>query len=1233
MADSLLLPVVRGVAGKATDVLVQSITRMWGIDADRDMLERRLLAVQCLLADAEVKSETNPAVRRWMKDLKAVAYQADDVLDQFQYEALRREAQSRQSMTSKVLSHFTHHNSLLFRLKVSRELKNVLDKIKDLVEEMNAFGLVERAEAPQVLYRQTHSALDESVEICGRDDDKEVVVKLLLDQQDQHNVQVLPIIGMGGLGKTTLAKMVYNDRRVQKHFELKMWHCVSENFEAIALVRSVIELATNRKCNLPDTIELLRRELQEDIGRKRFLLVLDDVWNEDKLKWEDDLKPLLCTCIGASGSMIVVTSRSQKVASIMGTLPPHELACLSEDDSWELFSKKAFSKGVQEQEEFVMIGRRIVNKCKGLPLALKTMGGLMSSKQQVLEWEAIAESNRCGNDEILSILKLSYKHLSSEMKQCFAFCAIFIKDYEMDKDTLIQLWMANGFIHEEGMMDLEQKGEFIFNELVWRSFLQDVKANKNYSIFGGETIGCKMHDLMHDLAKDVTDECAYAEELIQEKASKKDVRHMHMSSDELEKISVLKSTSSLHTLLTGGRDKDLEELKLMTLRALRCSKPSKSMFMYSKHLRYLDLSRSDIVRLPNSICILYNLQSLRLHYCTKLRYLPEGTATSLRKLRHIYLLGCHNLKQMPPKLSLLHNLHTLTKFVVSAEDGCGIEELKDLQHLGNRLELCNLREVKCGSKANLREKHNLSELLLSWGSNGRYNPLDDEVNNNDEQVLESLVPHGKLKVLEVHGYGGLAISQWMRDPQMFQCLRELAIFYCPKCKDLPIVWLSSSLEKLCLNNMKSLATLCKIDVAVAGYNTPLPIFPKLKRMELEQLPELERWAENSAGDPICSVMFPLLEELSVYCCYKLGNFPESPVLKALHCSYNSGRGLLPVSMPLGSWPSLVYLHIGVLADVVPALEVPQSRSRRPLDTLRSLGIMSEDGFLSIFYLPKLQLGLGDSLAFVENLHISNCCNIVHWPVEELRYLPRLRFLSIEDCGNLEGKGSSSEEEEILPLPQLERLQILSCSRLLEIPMLPASLEQMGIFDCSSLVALPSNLGNLPKLRNLDLFNCNGLKALPDGMDGLTSLEWLRIVCSRLLEIPKLPASLEELQIVGSKCLVALPSNLGNLAKLRDIILWGCDGLKALPHGMDGLTSLERLTIAWCPGIKKFPQGLLQRLPTLRFLKIYACPDLQGRCREGGKYFRLVSSIPERNIPFPSTEFNAKKFVKKLLPSC
>ncbi|RCV32162.1 hypothetical protein SETIT_6G235800v2 [Setaria italica] len=1102
MAESLLLPVVRGVVGKAADTLVQSITSMWGVDDDRRKLERHLVYVQSLLADAEAKSETNRAVRTWMKELKAAAYQADDVLDDFQYEALRREAMSDQSVASKVLINFTSKNRLAFRCKASRNLKNVLKKIDELVTEMAKFGLVKLAEEPpQALPRQTHSALDESMEIFGREDDKDGVVELLVDQQDRQDVQVLPILGMGGVGKTTLAKMVYNNDKIQKHFELRMWHCVSENFEAIPLVRSVIELATSSRCDLPDTIELLRGKLQEAIGRKRFLLILDDVWNEDRKKWEDDLRPLLCSSIGGSGSTIVVTSRSPKVALIMGTLPPRELVCLSEDDSWELFSKKAFSKGVQEQAEFVKIGRCISEKCKGLPLALKTMGGLMSSKQQIQEWEAIADCN--------------------------------ISDTNRGKD-----------------------------ELAWRSFFQHVILEReidppNYIDYPSkqEISGCKMHDLMHDLAKDVANECAIAEELIQQNLPMNDIRHLHISENyELNKMSrLLGGTKYLRTLLTPESSyKDLMKSKLMSSRALHIYEDTSIVRMELTriaHLRYLDLSDSYIVSLPNSICMLYSLLSLRLNNCSRLQYLPEGMRT-MRKLCHIYLLGCIKLKRMPPKLSVLHNLRTLTTFVVGTKDGCGIEELEDLRQIGNRLELYNLRKVKCGSKANLHEKHNLNELLLYW-NNFRDEYVESTIGKatDHEQVLESLVPHDKLKILEVHGYCGLTISKWMRNPQVFWFLRELIMTKCRGCKDLPIVWLSS-LEHLSLRDMESLTTLCKnINLEDEADNTSLQIFPKLKRMELMSLPQLDKWAENSAGEIVSSVTFPQLENLEIEYCEKLASLPRLPVLTYLKLYYwhwnNSARTLISMRVPLGSLPSLIHLQISdLLVDVVMLPDSEESQSQRPLDTLRYLKLEGDDAFETIFNKSKLQLGLRDWLVSVEELDISSL-DIVRWPVEELRCFPRLQSLSICGCSKLEGKGSSSEEDGILPL------------------------------------------------------------------------------------LPEFPASLEEIRIDSNRSLVALPSNLGDLTKLRRLTLWRCDALKALPDGMDGLTSLEKLQIGYCPGIEKFPQGLLQRLPALKSLNIYDCPDLQRRCREGGEYFDLIASIPDCYIPAPAQAQPRKWF----LPSC
>ncbi|EMS51952.1 Putative disease resistance protein RGA3 [Triticum urartu] len=932
-------------------------------------------------------------------DLRTAAYQADDVLDDFHHEALRREARIGESAARKVLGYFTPpHNPLLFRLAMSWRLNSVLKKIDLLVAEMNSFGLENHAEAPHaVLCRQTHSAIDDPAQIFGRDLDKEAVVNLLLGQQDHQKVQVLPVFGMGGLGKTTLAKMVYNDPKVQQHFQLLMWHCASDSFETAALVKSIIELATRGRCDIPDTVELLRGRLQEVIGWKRFLLVLDDVWNEEQRKWEDSLKSALCS-VGGSGSVIIVTTRSPRAASIMGTLQTHELAHLSEQHSWELFSKKAFKGNVREQAELMSIGKRIVSKCKGHPLALSAMGGLMCSKGRAWEWEAIAESNIgdsvAGKQEIISILKLSYQRLSSEMKQCFAFCAVFSKN--------------------------------------------------------------------------------------------------------------------------------------------------------------------------NSVCMLYNLQSLRLNHCHKLRYLPEGIR-SMKKLHHLYLFECDKLEQMPPKISQLSNLHTLTSFVVGTGDGCGIDQLKDLKYLSHRLELYNLIKIESvvdAKEAKLYQKKNLTELSLCWGRRKYHGPQDDV--GNMEEVLEALAPHSEIKVLEIHGYGGTKFSSWMMHSQMCQCLRKLIIFNCPKCKHLPSAPLLVSLEYLSLGYMDSLTMICKdTDVEVEGCNASRQIFPKLKRMFLENLPELERWTENStAGEPPHSlVMFPLLEELRMYACPKVASVPSSPVIEKLrimecyslpissiaHLTTLSelefgGELIRSASMPLGSWLSLVKLSVSSLGDMM--LPPGDQQSHRPLETLRSMWLPGPNCFETTSTLSKSHLlRLWECFAFVEELCISGCDELVHWPTEELRNLARLRFLRISFCVKLKGKGSPSDE--ILPPPQLEMLSIHNCSSLRYIPEVAASLDELVIGECTCLIALPSNL-----------------------------------------------------------------------SKLRVLRIQGCSGLKTLP---DGLTSLEQLTIERCTGIEKFPQDLLQGLPALKSLKIVGCPNLQRHCRQGGEYFHLISSIPHKDIPAAETE--------------
>ena len=212
-------------------------------------------------------------------------------------------------------------------------------------------------------------------------------------------------------------------------------------------------------------------QLRENLNGKKYLLVLDDLWNEDGNKWLL-LKNLLMG--GARGSGIVVTTCSIKVAEITGTTSPHALKGLTEEKAWSLFVKMAFKGGKEPKNQGIIdLGKEIVGKCIGVPLAIRTIGRLLYGKTSKIEWQSFLDdelSKLTQQENNISLtLKLSYDHLPSHLKQCFAYCRLFPKDYRIDVVTLINLWAVQGFIVLEGprhrFVDIDRK---YFMELLWR---------------------------------------------------------------------------------------------------------------------------------------------------------------------------------------------------------------------------------------------------------------------------------------------------------------------------------------------------------------------------------------------------------------------------------------------------------------------------------------------------------------------------------------------------------------------------------------------------------------------------------------------------------------------------------------------------------------------------------------------------------------------------------------------
>ncbi|XP_023539489.1 disease resistance protein RGA2-like [Cucurbita pepo subsp. pepo] len=322
MAESILFNVAASLIAKLGSPALAEFQLLWGLDDEFDKLKHTISAMEAALLDAEEQQFKSHELKNWISRVKDAFYDVDDLIDEFAYETLRRQVIAKTKRGAKeVRQVFSMPHQIAFRFKVSHRIKDIREKLNAIDVDKNQFHFTERVidtRNDELRKSRETSSFIYDDEVVGRNDDKKAIMDLLIDTTTKvnENIATIAIVGMGGLGKTALAQSVYNNKNEMEHFRLKLWVCISEQFDVKVIVEKIIESATGKKPEILQ-MDLLQSELRKHIDGRKYLLIMDDVWNEDHEKWVN-LKRLLMG--GAKGSRILITTRHQRVAETFDSI-------------------------------------------------------------------------------------------------------------------------------------------------------------------------------------------------------------------------------------------------------------------------------------------------------------------------------------------------------------------------------------------------------------------------------------------------------------------------------------------------------------------------------------------------------------------------------------------------------------------------------------------------------------------------------------------------------------------------------------------------------------------------------------------------------------------------------------------------------------------------------------------------------------------------------------------------
>nr|UBY07324.1 NBS-LRR disease resistance protein [Dasypyrum villosum] len=1074
-------------------------------------------------------------------------------------------------------------------------------------------------------------------ELFGRDGlKKNIVDDITHGKYCTNELTVVPLVGPGGIGKTTLTQHIF--RELQNSFQVSVWICVSLDFNADRLLQEIVNKipkVNGEKVNASNQ-ELIEQRLKS----KRLLLVLDDVWTYH----EDEWKKLLATLKhndGEEGNVVIVTTRIPKVASMVTTTNSSiNVERLSHEDTMSFFEVCVFGdqRPWEDHPELRDVGNIIVTKLKGFPLAAKTVGRLLRNQLTLDHWTRVAESRewelQTNDIDIMPALKLSYDYLPFHLQQCFSYCALFPEDYEFGSKELTHFWIGLGIIRSHDQAKRTEDVALCYlNDLVNHGFFR-----KNEKENGARYV---IHDLLHDLAVKVSSYeclCIYSSNVrsIQIPAS---VRHLSIivENTDVKDIITFKEYNSylsalgkrlkvqnLRTLVLFGEyhgnfDKTFRGLfrEARALRTIFLSGASYSVddvlldFSELLHLRYLGIKsvRNKDMCLPSALFRSYHLEVIDLESWGG-SFGSTSQMSSLVKLRHFVVpedsLKLHSSICEVGKLKFLEELR---RFEVGKETkGFELSQLGELTELGGSLGIYNLEKVQKKDAANelkLIHKNHLHKLILEW--------CIDRPNQNAEQeehVIESLVPHSNLQDLCIRGHGGANCPSWLGRYLSVENLESLS---------------------LCDVSWSTLPPLGKLGF-VAGEEWQSHVssqgFHILKRLEIVKIPKLQKWVGNEPCH-LFSVLevvifidcpelvelpfshptshrakhdenmswFPKLRELKIISCPKLASLPPIPWTQA-PCSaeirqagsvfeqlvysknYESELSLEVEGKDDHSmfWNVLAFHNLASLKELkvenCPPLPLIHLQKLKSLKSLKITGLSNS---LLLFegesYNTKCPLP-------VEQIEIDNCGADGKELTQVLSYFPKLTELEVGSCKKITELGVAElQMETTTPLfsgnEEIEHAQaghhrtrgdeVEEAAAGGGLLLLPRQLEVLTIFFCRELQLLSDSLGK-------DSTHGDG------GLQSLCSLQSLAIYsCPRFLSSYSssasscfpFPTSLEHLFLINVEGMETL-APLSNLISLTTLAVRDCGDLRG--EGLWPLVAQGHLTRLHIRGTPKFFTG-------------------------------------------------------------